>query len=418
MMPQSAARDTAAVKRAIELPAFRRLLAAYTLNELAWWSASIALSLLVYRHTGSALGAMVFFLCASFVPAVIAPMLVARVDQRPVRVLLPTLYLVEAVLFGLLAVLADSFSLVPVLVLTVLDGVIALTARPLVRTAQVAVLAPAGVLRQGNALTNAAFSVCYMVAPGLAGLLVAAGGTVTALLIDCGVFVAIAITIATDRLLPAPPAERRPVAGRARAALAYARGHAAVRTLLGLHAAAIVIFTITLPVEIVFATHDLHTGARGYGLLLSAWGAGAVAGSAIFARWHGLPNRLLIAIGAAVLGAGLLIAGVAPTLAVAVVGIALGGAGNGIYVVSARTALQEAVEEQWMAMMMSFNESLLEALPGAGIVLGGALAALASARFALGFAGAGGLIIAGVVWLVLRPERTGTPGPVAQVGGR
>jgi hypothetical protein len=330
--------------------------------------------------------------------------------------MLPWLYLLEAVLFGLLAVLAHSFSLAPVLVLTVLDGVISLTARPLARAAQVAVLAPAGVLRQGNALTNAAFSVCYMVAPGLAGVLVAAGGTVTALLIDCGVFVALAITIATDRRLPQPPAERTPVAGRARAALAYARGHAAVRTLLGLHAAAIVIFTITVPVEIVFATHDLHSGARGYGLLLSAWGAGAVAGSAVFVRWHRLPNRLLMALGAALLGGGLLIAGLAPTLAVAVGGIGLGGMGNGIYVVAARTALQEAVEERWMAMMMSFNESMLEALPGVGIVVGGALAALASARFALALAGGGGLVIAGVVWLALRPAQTGTP--VAQVGGR
>jgi hypothetical protein len=392
------------------------LLAAYTLNELGWWSASVALSLLVYRHTGSALGAMVFFLCASFVPALIAPTVVARIDQRPVRVTLPRLYLLEAVLFGLLAVLAHRFSLAPVLVLTVLDGVISLTARPLARAAQVAVLAPAGVLRQGNALTNAAFSVCYMVAPGLAGVLVAAGGTVTALLIDCGVFVALAITIATDRRLPKPPAERTPVAGRVRAALAYARGHAAVRTLLGLHAAAIVIFTITVPVEIVFATHDLHSGARGYGLLLSAWGAGAVAGSAVFVRWHRLPNRLLMALGAALLGGGLLIAGLAPTLAVAVGGIGLGGMGNGIYVVAVRTALQEAVEERWMAMMMSFNESMLEALPGVGIVVGGALAALASARFALALAGGGGLLIAGVVWLALRPAQTGTP--VAQVGGR
>jgi hypothetical protein len=89
------------VQRAIRLPVYRRLLAAYTLNELGWWSASVALSLLVYRHTGSALGAMVFFLCASFVPALIAPVFVARVDQRPVRVVLPWLYLIGAVLVGL-----------------------------------------------------------------------------------------------------------------------------------------------------------------------------------------------------------------------------------------------------------------------------------------------------------------------------
>ena len=48
----------------------------------------------------------------------------------------------------------------------------------------------------------------------------------------------------------------------------------------------------------VFAEHTLHTGAGGYGALLSAWGVGAVAGSAVYARWRGRPARQLIALGA------------------------------------------------------------------------------------------------------------------------
>ena len=45
------------MKRALKLPAFRRLFAAYSLNELAWAFGSLALAVLVYRRTGSALGA-------------------------------------------------------------------------------------------------------------------------------------------------------------------------------------------------------------------------------------------------------------------------------------------------------------------------------------------------------------------------
>ena len=37
--------------------------------------------------------------------------------------------------------------------------------------------------------------------------------------------------------------------------------------------------------------------------------------------------------------------------------------------VKVRTALQEEVDERWMAMVMSLNESITEGAPGAGILL-------------------------------------------------
>ena len=46
---------------------------------------SVALALLVYRRTHSALGATAFFLFAQFVPALLSPLCVARLDQFPAR---------------------------------------------------------------------------------------------------------------------------------------------------------------------------------------------------------------------------------------------------------------------------------------------------------------------------------------------
>jgi hypothetical protein len=162
-------------------------------------------------------------------------------------------------------------------------------------------------------------------------------------------------------------------------------------------------FTISVPVEVVFAQHTLHAGAAGYGGLLSAWGGGAVAGAAVYARWRGLPSRELIVLGAAALGAGFLVMAVSPTIAVALVGAAVAGVGNGIEAVAARTALQELVEERWMALMMSLNDSLFQCVPGAGILLGGALTALGSPRTALAVAGVGSLLVTGVAWFALAP---------------
>jgi MFS family permease len=160
-------------------------------------------------------------------------------------------------------------------------------------------------------------------------------------------------------------------------------------------------------VEIVYAEHTLHSGASGYGILLSSWGAGAVVGSAIYARWRRRPPRELIALGALALGAGFLVTAAAPTLAVAVAGSIVAGAGNGIETVAARTTLQERTEQRWMAMIMSFSDSLYPMVTGAGIILGGAIAALAGPRIALATAGCGALAVTAIVWIVLRPARVG-----------
>jgi predicted MFS family arabinose efflux permease len=392
------------VRRVLRLPAYRRLLAAYSLNELGWSVGTLALAVLVYRHTGSAVGSAAFFLCSQFFPALLSPAVVSRIDQRAPRRVLPSLYALEAVLFGVLAWVASRFSLVPVLALATLDGIVAVAARALARAATVGVLTPVGLLREGNAVTNGLFSVCFMAGPALGGLVVVSGGTVAALLVNSGLFAGIALILVTGGALPAAPKQDTPAAGRLRAAIAHVRGDRVLRALLGVQTVALVFFTISTPVEVVLVQHSLHAGAGGYGAVLSSWGAGAVAGSAAYGRWRGLPARGLIAASAAALGVGFLVMAAAPSLLVAVIGAVVGGAGNGIESVAARTAVQEQTPERWMALVMSFTESLTQAAPGAGFVLGGVIAALAGPRIALGIAGAGSLVVTVTIWVVLRPR--------------
>jgi predicted MFS family arabinose efflux permease len=394
------------VHQVLKLPTYRRLLLAYTFNELAWSIGSLALALLVYRRTGSALGAMAFYLCAQFVPALLSPALVARLDQRAAGRTLPVLYALEGLLFLVLAWVVNRFSLAPVLLLALADGIIALSARALARASTVAVISPAGLLREGNALTNGAFSVCYMVGPVLGGLIVAAGGTSAALLANSGLFALISLTLATAGGLPGAAVERAPAAGRLRAALLQVKQEPTIRRLLLLQTAALVFFTISIPVEVVLVTRALHAGPRGLGALLAAWGAGAVAGSMIYARWRRLPGRALIALGAGALGVGFIVMAAAPTLLVAVVGAIAAGTGNGIEVIALHTELQEQAEPRWMTLTMSLNESLAQAAPGVGIALGGTIAALAGARVALAVAGLGALAVTAAAWIVLGPDRT------------
>src|SRR5215216_1943165 len=97
---------------------FGRLLSSYTLNELGDSVGIVALAVLVYDRTEAVAPTAAFFVAAKFLPALVAPVLTARLDQLTLRRCLPTLYVVEALVFALLALIAhNDFLLVPVLVL-------------------------------------------------------------------------------------------------------------------------------------------------------------------------------------------------------------------------------------------------------------------------------------------------------------
>ena len=63
-----------------------------------------------------------FFLLSQVVPGFLAPLLVPRLEPFAPRRLLPALYWLEAILFGILAWLTSRFDLAPVLVLVLVDG--------------------------------------------------------------------------------------------------------------------------------------------------------------------------------------------------------------------------------------------------------------------------------------------------------
>jgi predicted MFS family arabinose efflux permease len=398
------------MRSVLRLPAFRRLLGAYVLNELAWAVGTLALALLVYRRTGSAIGSTGFFLCSQVFPAVLSPWLVAKLDRRAPNRLLPALYGLEAVLFGALAWMTSRFSVAPVLVLALLDGLVAITARAMAATVRVQVLRPLDLVPEGNIVANTAFAICFMAGPLLGGLVVVVGGTVAALLANSALFLVMALALATAGL-PRNAEAEGPDKGRVRAALAYARANRALRALLTLQAFGLACFTISIPVEVVFAQHVLHAGAGGYGALLSAWGGGAIAGSLVIARFRRSPVSVLLAGSAVALAVGFGVMAAAPTLAVAIVGAIVGGIGNGIESTAAQTAMQQRAPKEWMALIMALNQAVAQLAPGLGILLGGVIAALASARVALAVAGAGSLLFAVAAAYALRPAVVGPPAP-------
>ena len=398
----------AAALRPLRLPGFSNLGLAYFVNELGNWLGEIALAVLVYDQTGSPMATAALFCGMHFAPALLGPPIVARLEQVPARLTLPALYAVEAGAFAVLALLAgaEDFALVAVLALATFDGSIASAARALTRASATAVLAPAGQLREGNALLNVAFTVGAAGGPAIAGLVVAGAGIETALIADAASFLAVAVLLALTRGLANPEAER--AAGgwvrRLRRGLAYVRERPSLRRLLGAQAAAFVFFALVIPIEVVFAKQTLGTGDAGYGALLGSWGAGMVAGSLVFAGLRRVPLRALLLASTVAIGLAYLGTAIAPTLAVACAASVVGGLGNGIQWIALVTAVQELTRATYQARVLSLLEALASAMPGAGFLVGGAITAIFTPRVAYAVAGAGVLIVLGIAAVALRKE--------------
>jgi MFS family permease len=382
---------------------FSRLLSSYTLNELGDSVGVVALSILVFDRTSSIPATAAFFLVAKFLPALIAPALTARLDRSALRRSLPTLYVLEAAVFGLLALIAHgTFVLAFVLALGLVDGVLAITARGLTRGAVGAVLGPANLLKEGNALMNIGFAVSSVGGAALAGVLVGGIGLSSALLADAASFLVIAVVLAGTRSLPdlSGGSESEQWRDRLRAGLAFAREHQVVRLLLGGEAFALVLFTLTVPIEVVYAKRSLHTTDAGFGVLLASWGAGIVIGSLVYLMVKRRSPVGLIIVSTAAVGAAYLGMAAAGTLLVACLFSILGGAGNGVQWISVMTALQEATPVSLQARVTGLLESIGAAVPGIGFLIGGALATLGTPRTAYAVAGAGVMVLVVVALVV------------------
>jgi MFS family permease len=384
--------------RPLRLAAFRHLALGYWVNEFGTWIGEIALTVLVYDRTRSPLGTAALFLALRFAPALFAPFLTAFVETRAPRVVLMFTYAAEAALFAGIAVIAGNFSMPAILVLSILDGILAITAKALTRSATAAGLREQHLLREGNGILNLGLMSSQACAPMIAGALVAWKGPRAALIVDAATFLLTALIIATAGGIHVELDADSSFSSRLRTGAHAIRSRAAVQRLMGAVALGMMLTAIPLPIEVVFAKHALHAGDLGYGLMLGSWGAGMVLGAAAFAFLGSVSLMKLVGMGTLVVAAGYAGLAVAPSLAVACIASAVGGAGNGAGWIAAVTSIQERIPLQTQTAVMTLLEGLNQVMPAVGFVIGGVLTAAVSPRLAYGVAAAGvALVVVGVV---------------------
>ncbi len=384
-------------------PRLRRILLAYTVNQLGTWFGYFALSLGIYDHTHSALAVAGMFVAARGLPALLAPALVASTELFEGRGGLSRLYLVEALAALGLAGLLSHFWLPGLLVLVAIDGTAALTASALLRATGAHVAAEEAdeaddvevAQRKVNAAFNFAFTGTLAVVPLVVGLVVETAGAPTALLINAATFVACAALLGAVRP-HAEDADGTSVRARLLAAWRYLNEMPQLRSLLLIEAVAVVFFASVEPVEVLYAKQTLAVGDRGYGLLVDVWGIGMVLGSVVFARAVRRPLGPMLVVGTLLVGLAYLGFALAPTLAVACAAALVGGAGNGAQWPSLISAVQQLTPKALHGRLMSAVESIGSLCPAIGFALGGAITALSSPRVAMLVAGVAATAITGL----------------------
>jgi MFS family permease len=362
--------------------------------------AMVPLALYVQQRTGSGLAVAGFFL-ALFGPIValggIAGLLADRFENTRLIALTSAVQAVTAAALAFVGPPALVFPLVAVL------GSGAAIAAP-AEFALIPAAAGEEHIAAANGYVETARYVGMTAGPLIGGLLAGAGLGRAALLLDAVSFVivlAAALSLKARRR-PARTAGAPGVAGghdhgRGRDGLTCIARDRTLAPTLAVALGTLLFFSVSMTAELFFAKNVIRAGDAGYGLLLTGWTVGMVAGASVFARR--IPSSLLAtaALAAvAIQGAGLFGAALSSVLGLAVAGFALGGIAHGVKNVVLRTLIHERVPESLRGRAYSAYNAARNAAELGALVAGGVLVGAIGARAALLISGAVPLAIGAI----------------------
>jgi MFS family permease len=265
------------------------------------------------------------------------------------------------------------------------------------------------------ALNSVVMNGARIVGPAVAGLLIAAFGVALAFLLNGVSFVAVLVALLAIRTEGQPdPAGRLGIREGVLSAVAYAAKTPPVAFTLGLMVVvSLLILNFNVVVPLVART-VLNQDAHGFGLLMSALGAGAVAGGFGVALLRTGQPTLSFLVGAAVmLCAGFLALALVDRFAVAFAVLALLGCAQILFTTGCNTMLQLAAPNNLRGRVMGLYTVTFAGMTRFGSVVVGMIAEHLGVRAACAAGGAVGLLgvavlvavahRAGIVW---RPART------------
>ncbi len=397
--------------RALRHHDFRLYFFGQLVSLIGTWMQAVAQGWLMHRLTSSAfmLGLLSFAQFAPVLPlALFAGVLADRTERRTMLLWTQSLLLAQAVALALV-VSAGIVKPWMVIALASVYGMVNTFDLP-ARQTFVVDMTGKDDLPNGIALNSAAFNAARILGPAVAGVLVATVGEAGCFWLNAlsfGAVIASLLMMKRTRLTAgtagaaAPGMPAHSVSNTLREGLRYAWATPTIRQLLVLLAVCAGLgfqYNVLLP---VYARDVLHAGARTYGWLFSAFGAGSLLAAVRMAvtreRWA-LRRHLMFGLAAGGIGlAGFAWSRWLPLMA----GFAaLAGFGLILYVSSTNTLIQMTVEDRYRGRVMSLYTLFFVGTAPFGALLSGALAQRFGAPVATSFCAL--ILLGGALWVSVR----------------
>ena len=373
--------------RALRHRNFQLFLGGQFLSLIGTWVQSVALSWLVYRLTGSSimLGVVAF---ASQIPYLFSPIggvLADRINRRRLVLLTQTLSTIQAVVLAWLT-LAGTIRVWHIFYLALALGIIGLFDMT-GRQAFLVEMVGKEDLMNAIALNSSVYNSGRILGPAVAGVLVAAIGEGWCFAVNAASFAAVIVGLLLMRLPPAPARPRgvSPVQ-QFRQGLDYIRHHRPSRALLlnlGIVSIMNYPFIVLMP---VFADQILGGGPKTLGILMSAFGVGALLGALYMATRTALRGLSRTIVRATIVYSIALISfAFSRSIPLACFFLVVAGAGMLLQVASTNTSIQSITPDALRGRVMGFYGMMFLGMVPLGSLLAGWLGEWIGPRFAVSF---------------------------------
>jgi MFS family permease len=271
----------------------------------------------------------------------------------------------------------------------------------------------------GNAiaLNSTAFNTARVVGPAVAGVLLATVGEGGCFWLNALSYVAVLVCLARMDLPKREFFRRgRALGSSLTGGVRYAWATRPLRNLLlllGVSAGIGFQYQLLLP---VYARDILHSGPRVYGLLVTAFGAGALVGALRLTRRSGRAGlRRNLLLGLAACGGGLAVFAWSRSIPLSLAAGALAGFGLIVYVASTNTLLQLTTEDRFRGRVMSLYTLMFAGTTPIGALASGAIAQRWGAPVSTTASGAimllGAVLVAWRFGVLARPRADGVAEP-------
>ena len=371
----------AAVARVVGNPDMRRALLGWMLGWAAEWAWLVALFVYAFGSGGLAVVGLVG-MARTLPAAILAPALGALADRVPRHRALMGIHLGRALLLACAAaIVAASGPPALVYLVAVLDALLAVLHRPSHMALLPSLARSPDQLVGANVASATVEAAGILSGPAIGAALIATDLVPITFAGPAILFLLAAASVAGLRP-PATPLIAEPAAGRSvlRGVRAL-REHPHAALVLGVFSAQTTVRGVLSVLIVAGAVGMLGMGEEGVGLLNAAIGAGGLVGAiGAISIVGGRRLAPTFVIGLLLWGTPILVAGLLPVAAVAVLALAVLGAGNAILDVSGFTLLQRTVPNAYRGSVFGILEALVMLTVGLGSLLGPLLVDLLGVR--------------------------------------